>query len=151
MNDVDLAAAVCAGGMTFDAIAAADRARGRHAPLAQRAQEKLGLTDDQLAKIRSELASEKESIQDVLRRLHTARAELRNVIEQPGASEGSIRDASAKVAKVEADAAVLRARLHRSISPVLTEEQKGRLKEVRRHTGTLADRLIDRIGERLSR
>ena len=142
------AAALLAGGMSINAHAAAERPAFRRGALAERAKEKLGLTDDQVAKIRTELASEKDSIKDLLQRLHTARSELRDVIQQPTASEGSIRDAAAKVAKVESDAAVLRAKLYHNIAPVLTDEQKAKIKEARQKAGALADRLMERIGAR---
>jgi Spy/CpxP family protein refolding chaperone len=145
-----MAAGLLLGGLTLNSFAAADRALPRRGEVAERVKEKLGLTDEQVKKIKSEVASEKSDISDVAHRLHTARTELRETIQKPDATENEIRGASAKVAAVEADAAVLRAKLHKKISPVLTSEQQGKIKKAQKHVGQLVDRIIDRIGERLS-
>src|SRR5262245_8291182 len=123
---LNLAAAVLAGGIAFNINAAAERPLPHRGALADRAKERLGLTDEQVSKIKSELSSEKESIKDLLHRLHTARTELRDVVQQSGASEGSIRDAAAKVARAASDAAVLRAKVFKGVSAVLTDEQKAK-------------------------
>jgi Spy/CpxP family protein refolding chaperone len=144
-----LAAAVLAGGMVFNTQALDDPQAGR-APFLDRAKEKLGITDELVAKIKPAVAPEKEHVTDILRRLHSARAVLRETIQEPNASERSIHGAAVQLAAAEADAAVLRAKLHQGVSDVLTSGQVAQLKEMRRHAGTLVDRIIGRIGERLS-
>lgn len=144
-----LAAAVLAGGMVFNTQAAVDGPAPRRAALKERAKEKLGITDEQVAKIKAALAPEKETLTATMKRLHSARADLRETIQQPDASEKSIRDAAAKVATVEAEAAVLRARLYKNITAVLTAEQVAKLKEMQSHAGKFVERIIDRVGGRL--
>src|SRR6266576_5725601 len=109
-----LAAAVLASGMVLNAQAA-DGPLARRGAYVEHAKEKLGITDEQAAKIKSAVAAEKDSVTDIMRRLHSARAELRETIQEPNASEKSIRGAAARLAAVEADAAILRAKLYKNV------------------------------------
>jgi Spy/CpxP family protein refolding chaperone len=151
---ITMAAAVAAGGITVIKTHAAQEpglfAQRRGAVLA-RVKEKLGLTDEQLGKIKAELRSEKENITGLLKRLRSARAELRDTIQQEGATEETIRAASARVADVEAELAVERAKLHGKISPILTADQLARLKEFQQKVDEFLDRAIETVGERLAR
>ena len=136
------AAAILVAGMTSHAHAAVDRLSPHPGALGERVKEKLGLSDEQAAKIKTELRAEKDAMQDLAHRWHIARTELREVVQHPNASEGSIRHAAAKLAKVEADAAVLRARLHRNISPILTDEQKAQVKESQKNAGLMLEQWL---------
>jgi len=147
---ITLAAAVTAGGLTslnaYAADAPAQRPlRGR---LLERAKEKLGLTDDQIAQIKAELAPEKQNLQNLLTRLHEVRVGLRNAIQAPDATEASVRVAAAKVASVEADFAVERLKLHGKISPILTAGQRQKLGQFQARVDEFVDGAINRIGER---
>jgi Spy/CpxP family protein refolding chaperone len=115
----------------------------------ERAQEKLGLTDDQVDKIRVELRAEKATLKGLISNLHDARAGLRQAIQAPDATEMSVRGASAKVAGVEAELAVERLKLYSKISPILTSEQLEKVKEFRAKMDEFAARAIERIGDRL--
>jgi Spy/CpxP family protein refolding chaperone len=145
------AAVVLAGGLTLasNTFAAAHVAVSRSAAVVKRAKEKLGVTDEQVAKIKSEVITEKDNITELLHRLHAARTELRKTIQKADTTENEIRGAAAKVAAVEADAAVLHAKLQKKIALVLTTEQQSKLKEMRGKAGWFADRFIDKIGEKL--
>lgn len=150
---VSMAAALVAGGITVVGTQAAPGAgplAQRRAALRDRLKEKLGLTDEQAARIKTEVAGEKEAITGLLKRLHTARAELRDTIQQNGVSETAVRAASAKVAGVEADIAVERAKLHGRISPILTAEQMARVKAFQQKVDKFLDRALETIGERLA-
>ena len=129
-------------------FAAKDRTLSKRGAVIERVKEKLGVTEEQAAKIKTELVAEKESITDVMYRLHAARTELREVTRKSGATENEIRGAAAKVAAVEADAAVLRAKLHKKIDPLLTSEQREKLQKMRGKASEVVDRLMDRIGEK---
>lgn len=144
-----LAAALLPGGLELNSLAA-EKPAARRAIVVQRVKEKLGITDEQVAKIKDAVTSEKDSIVELLGRLHTARTELRNAVQKPDATENEIRGAAARVAAVEADAAVLRAKLHKKIAPVLTPEQQEKLKAMQSNVGRFVDHLIDRVGEHLS-
>ena len=51
---------------------------------------------------------------------------------------------------MEADAAILRAKLYKNVGAVLTPDQVAKLKEMQSRAGSFVDHIIDRVGERLS-
>src|SRR5262249_4666675 len=108
----------------------------------------LELTDEQISKIKAELRAEKENIVPLLEKLHETRKGLRETI-QSGGNEAAIRAAHAKVADVEADLAVERAKLHNKIVPSLTEEQIGKAKAMEQEMDDFVMQVIKMIGERL--
>jgi Spy/CpxP family protein refolding chaperone len=118
--------------------------------LLQRAKQKLGLTESQTAQIKAVLKADKDVITGLLSSLHAARGELRAAIESPGASEPSVRAASAKVAQVEADLAVERMKLFGKMGPILTGEQRAKLSDLQARVDDFVDGVIGRIGERLA-
>jgi len=148
-----LAAALFAGAViTFTSHAAKPPAghRAFHGHLLERAKEKLGLSDEQLAKIKAELGSEKDTLHALISALHTARVGLREAIQAPDANETSVRAASAKVSVAEADLAVERLKLYGKISPILTEEQREEVKVFQGKIDDFFDTAINRIGEHLA-
>ncbi len=118
--------------------------------LMERVKEKLGVTDEQAAKIKAELGAEKENLKNLFTKLHEARASLREAIQSDKATEASVRAASAKVAAVQADFAVERLKIHGRISPILTDEQREKLKEIEAKLDEVVESAIDRIGQHLS-
>jgi Spy/CpxP family protein refolding chaperone len=144
--------AVCIGGLiVFNAPAqdngpATGMGSGR---LAERAKEKLGLTDEQLGQIKDVLKSEKTSIVSLLARMRDARAGLRDAIRSTDANETSVRVASAKVAAVEADVAVERMKFFHQISPILTDEQRTKLAALQSNLDGFIDQAIKRMDARL--
>lgn len=150
---ITLAAAVAVGGFTLYNAQATERAgagRFRGGPVLQRVAEKLNLSDEQRAQIKAGLKDEKDSLKNLFTRLHDARKGLREAVHANGATEASVRAASAKVAAVEADLAVERLKLHGKISPILTDEQRGKVAEMEKHVDEFVDSVISRIGERLA-
>ena len=115
---ITLAAAVNLGGWTTIPSLAADTsapasARGQ---LRARIAEKLNLTDDQKAQIKSVLRGEKDTLRPLLGQLHDARKALRAAIHASDANETSVRAAAAKVAAVEGDLAVERMKIYGKIA-----------------------------------
>jgi len=145
-----VAAAVALAAAPMDLRAADAAPLGRRAAFTEKVKEKLGLSDEQTQKIKSELAANKESITDVVRRMHVARADLRDVIQKPGATETEIRAAAAKIAPVEADAAVLRAKLYAKVSAILTTEQNEKLKQLNASVDQFVTTIMERAGDRLN-
>ena len=96
------ATAITVGGIVTYANAAPGRpgVHGRHQVM-HRILSHLDLSEEQIGKIKSELRSEKENFAPLLRKLHEARKELRETI-QEGGDEDAIRAAHAEVAAVEA-------------------------------------------------
>jgi Spy/CpxP family protein refolding chaperone len=150
---ITMAAALTAGGPLLLNAHGADF-KSPQGPLGsqflERAKEKLGLTDDQLAQIKQQLAGEKETLKSLLTRLQEARTNLRSVIHSPDSNESLVRAASAKVAAVEADLAVERFKLFGKISPILNPDQLEKLKALQSRIDEFIDVAINRIGERLT-
>jgi Spy/CpxP family protein refolding chaperone len=82
--------------------------------------------------------------------LHDARKNLREAIQAGDANESSVRAASAKVARAEADLAVERMKVFGQISPVLTGEQRQKISEFAQRADDFADNLIAHIGDGLA-
>ena len=149
---ITMAAAVAVGGITILRARAAETAPLRAGPgrFLARAIEKLGLSPDQVAKIKAELSGEKDALTGILTSLHDARIDLREIIQKPGASETDIRAAAAKVGAVEADLAVERAKLYGKISPILTADQLAKVNEFQQRVDDFVDGAIAAIGKRLA-
>ena len=110
----------------------------------------LDLTAEQRAEIKAVLAADKDQLTGLLSGVHDARVGLRETIRKPGASEADVRAAAAKVAGVEADLAVERARLYGKISPILTAEQLAKVGELQQRADDLVDGAIAVFGKRLA-
>jgi Spy/CpxP family protein refolding chaperone len=150
---ITLAAGLGAGGLFVVKAHAVERiAANRHfqGRFLERAKEKLGLSDEQVAKIKTELKGEKDTLRDLISRLHEARVGLRETIQASDANESSVRTASAKVAAVEADLAVERLKLYGKISPILTAEQVEKVKEFQSRLDDFLDNAVNHIGDRLT-
>jgi len=149
---ITVAAALSASGLiVLKAHAAPGLLAQRHSrgQFLERAKEKLGLTDDQAAQIKSEFLSEKETLKSLISRLHDARVGLRTAIQAADANETTVRSASAKVAAVEADLALERLKLYGKISPILTEDQRAKVKEFQSRIDDFVEGAISRMGERV--
>lgn len=114
----------------------------------QRIISELDLSKEQIEKIKAELRSEKENVAPLLTRLHETRKELRGTIQSDG-DEKAIRAAHAKVADVEADLAVQRAKIRARIVPHLTEEQLQKMKAMEEKLDEVAIQAIRNLGQRL--
>jgi Spy/CpxP family protein refolding chaperone len=110
----------------------------------------LGLTHEQTVTIKADLAADRTTLTTLLSSLHDARINLRETIRKTGATEEDIRAASAKVAGVEADLAVERAKLYGKISPVLTPEQLAKMDELQQRADDMVDGAIAGFGRRLA-
>ncbi len=147
------AVAVIAGGFAvYRAQAAPAERLGRHGgPVFQQIVEKLGLTDDQVSKIKTELRSEKDTLVPLLKNLHESRKALRDAIHAQNASEAAVREAAKKVAAVETDLAVERLKLNGKIAPILTDEQIEKVKQFEEKTDEAAISILKRVGEFLEK
>jgi Spy/CpxP family protein refolding chaperone len=116
----------------------------------QRIAEKLNLTDDQKAQIKTVLSGEKNTLTVLLGQWHDARKNLRAAIHAGNATEASVRVASARVAAVEADLAVERMKIYGKIAPILTDEQRRQIADFEQRADNFADRVIARVGDRLA-
>jgi Spy/CpxP family protein refolding chaperone len=146
-------AACTAGGLSGSHAQAAESSENP-APARQqwleRARERLGLTDEQVAQIKTALQGEAGTAKDLIARLHDARTGLREAIHSADGSEAAVRTAAAKVAAVEADLAVERFKLYGKIRPILTAEQRDQVKQVQSKLDDFLDGAILRLSERAS-
>ena len=94
--------------------------------------------------------SDKDTLTGLLSRLHEAHTGLRAAIQASGATEASVRSASARVAAVEAELAVERLRLYGQISPILTSAQVEKMKEMQARRDDFVDIVIGRISDWLA-
>ena len=119
-----LAAALNLGGPTTTPSLAADTSAPAHGRFFQRIAQRLNLTDDQKAQIKTVLRSEKDTRRPLLEQLHSSRQNLRAAIRASDANETTVRAEAAKVAAAEADLAVERMKIYGKIAPILTDEQR---------------------------
>jgi Spy/CpxP family protein refolding chaperone len=73
---------------------------------------------------------------------------LRETI-QSGSDEAAVRSASKKVAEVEADLAVQRAKLHAKLKPILTADQLEKIAAFEEKLDNLAVNAIRSMGEKI--
>jgi Spy/CpxP family protein refolding chaperone len=146
---ITLATALSIGGWMATPSLAADTAAPAHGRFFQRIAQKLNLTDDQKAQIKTVLSAEKDTLTTLLGQLHDARMDLRAAIQANGANETTVRAASAKVAAVEADLAVERMKIYGKIAPILTDEQRRQIADFEQRADDFVDGVIARVGERL--
>jgi Spy/CpxP family protein refolding chaperone len=83
----------------------------------------------------------------LLGQLRAARANLRAAIQAGDANETSVRAAAAQVAVVEADLAVERMKIYGKIAPILTNEQRQQISDLRRRADDVTDRAITHAAE----
>jgi|GEM_PF-858027 len=148
---ISLAAALNIGGWMATPSLAADGAAtaALHGRIFQRTAEKLNLTADQKAQIKTVLSSEKGTLMPLLGQLHDARKGLRAAIHAGDANETSVRAAAARVAAVEGDLAVERMKIYGKIAPILTDEQRQQIADFEQRADNFVDGVIARTGERL--
>jgi Spy/CpxP family protein refolding chaperone len=136
------------GLMTTPSLAA-DANAPAHGRFFQRIAQRLNLTDDQKAQIKTILRSEKDTLKPLLGQLHSARENLRAAIRASNANETTVRAAAARVAAVEADLAVERMKIYGKIAPILTDEQRQQISDVEQNADDFTDRAIARASDRL--
>jgi Spy/CpxP family protein refolding chaperone len=84
----------------------------------------------------------------MLQKLHETRKGLRETIQSDG-DETAIRAAFGKVAEVEADLAVERAKLHKKIKPILTDDQIEKAKEIEAKIDDFVFDALSHLGQKL--
>jgi periplasmic protein CpxP/Spy len=108
----------------------------------------LDLTDAQRDQVKAIFDQHKDEFQAIGERLKTARQTQVAAIETQPVDEAAIRAKSADLGAVEADAAVLRAKVHAAVFQVLTPEQQEKAKALKaEHEKRRAD-MRERFQER---
>lgn len=93
--------------------------------------ERLSLTDAQKDQVKAILDAHRNDLQAVGQRMGTARRGMEGAIAADSVDETAIRTRAAEVAAVEADMAVLRARVRAEVVQILTADQLSALKDLR--------------------
>jgi periplasmic protein CpxP/Spy len=104
--------------------------RGGHRAFARIAK-KLGLSDQQKTQARAIFKENRAQAKPTLVSLRTERHQLRNLIQSGSADEAAIRAESAKVAALQADLAVQRAKGAKQLLALLTPEQQTKWQALR--------------------
>jgi len=91
----------------------------------------LDLTDQQRSQVRGILKAHATEIETQVRAGVTARRALHDAVLTQPMDETGIRSRAAELGNVHADGAVLFAKIHAEIAPILTQQQKDKLQEFR--------------------
>ena len=90
----------------------------------------LDMTDAQQQQAKSIIDSHRTELQQTFERARTAHEQVRAAIQAPEVNEQAIRSAVSALAQVQADGAVLRARMRQELLGVLTPEQRTKAAEL---------------------
>jgi Spy/CpxP family protein refolding chaperone len=90
----------------------------------------LDLTDTQREQVRTAVAAHKAEFDAVRTRMRTARSALQAAVTAEAFDEAAVRQKSVDVAAVEADAAVLQAKVYSEVWALLTSEQQQKAREL---------------------
>ena len=105
-------------------------ARGSQGDQLRRALSRLDLSEDQKASIKALFESNKDSMQAERETLRAARQALRAQMQSESFDEAAIRNLAGQAGAAEVEMAVARASLHNQVRQLLTDEQRGQLKEM---------------------
>jgi protein CpxP len=108
----------------------------------------LELTDAQREQVKGIFDSHKDEFQAIGERLKTARQAQMAAVQAQPLDEASIRAKSADLAAVEADATVLRAKVHAAVFQVLTPEQQEKAKALQAEREKRGAEMRQRFQER---
>lgn len=111
----------------------------------------LGLSAQQKQDIKEILKKNKPQTQPLMKQLITERRSLRSLIQNETIDESAIRTQSAKVAAIEADMAVERARVAQEIRTVLTPEQVQKYMDIQAKRDRKLDNFLLRASKRIDR
>jgi Spy/CpxP family protein refolding chaperone len=89
---------------------------------------RLNLTSDQQDRVKQIMDSHKQDQQAIGKRAMAARDALESAVTSPSFDETVIRQRAADVAAVDADQAVMRARIYAQVLQILTPDQQAKLK-----------------------
>lgn len=84
----------------------------------------LGLSDDQRQQVHAALAGHRDEFKALFNRARTAHQAQQAAVEQVPMNEQQVRAAAAEAGAVEADMAVLHARVHEQVFSLLTPDQQ---------------------------
>lgn len=125
-----------AGRLSADAIPAGPDGAPR---MFRRIARALDLTAEQQTQVKTILKNHAEEITAQMNASRTAKKALRDAVMLQPVDETTIRARAADAGKVHADGAVLFARIHAEVDPVLTPDQRDKLKAFQSRIRSRAD------------
>ncbi len=115
----------------------------------------LDLSETQREQVKATMDSHKAEFEAQVERLRTARKALHDSMTAETFDEAAIRQTSAEVAVIEADGAVLQAKVHGEVWALLTPEQQQKARQLRtqmaQRVGQMRERVEQRRGQRQER
>jgi Spy/CpxP family protein refolding chaperone len=108
----------------------------------------LGLSDTQREQVRTAVAAHRGEFDAIAARLRTARTALRDAVTAASFDEGAVRQKAADLAVVEADAAVLRAKVHSEVWALLTPEQQQKATQLQAERAKRRAQMRERFEQR---
>ncbi|HTY20994.1 MAG TPA: Spy/CpxP family protein refolding chaperone, partial [Geobacteraceae bacterium] len=94
-------------------------------------EQKLGLTDAQKAQAKAIFQANREVVKPIIASLRTERKNLRSLMDADKIDEAAIRAETAKIAGIQADLNVNRAKVGAQFRAILTPEQLAKMKTLR--------------------
>ena len=111
----------------------------------------LDLTDDQRTQVRQVMESHRDELRAVGERVRAAQRAQRDAVASTQFDEQAVRTKAAELAAAEADAAVLRAKVHSEVFAVLTPEQQAKAAELKAQREARAQQFRERMKQRQQR
>ena len=108
----------------------------------------LDLTDTQREQVRTAMAGHKGEFDAIRSRMDAARKALQAAVTADTFNEGAVREKSVEVAAVEADAAVLRAKVHSEVWALLTPEQQQKARQLQAEQAQRRAQMRERFEQR---
>lgn len=108
----------------------------------------LDLTETQREQVRTAMDGHKGEFDAIRTRMSAARTALRAAVTADTFNEGAVREKSVEVAAVEADAAVLRARVHSEVWALLTPEQQQKARQLQAEQAQRRTQMRERFEQR---
>jgi Spy/CpxP family protein refolding chaperone len=116
---------------------------GPYGPFPERMMDRLGVAGEQKTRIDGVLGKFRPEAEPLVQQVVTERRTLRRLVQDGAADEKTIRSQAAKLAALETDLAVLRARVSKEVRSLLTADQIARLEEFRAQREKKADRIME--------
>jgi Spy/CpxP family protein refolding chaperone len=107
----------------------------------------LALTDVQRMQVRELLVQHRAEIAATVKSVRDCRVELRDMVLRGDADEATIKAAADKLGTAIGDAAVKATKLRNDLAPILTDEQKARLREFVANQDGAVDKLLEQAAQ----
>ena len=109
----------------------------------------LDLTDDQRAQVRQVMDNHRDGLRAVGERVRAAHRAQNDAVNAAQFDEQVVRTRAADLAAVQADVAVLQAKVHSEVFAVLTPEQQAKAAELKAQREVRAQQFRERARERV--